>query len=212
MAGCGTRPTPQAQAVSSGGPAGSTRFQLDADASEIWLFLHADGPLSKVGHTHVITTHGLRGYIWLHPQLERSSCGFQLPAAAFIVDDPRERAAAGAEFAEPLDEGTRAGTREHMLGDRQLAAAQFPLVSLQCRQVAAAADGVSVQLTVTLRDHQTQLSVPVKWQRNGNMLQASGEFTFTQTSVGLEPYSLLFGALRVSDEIRARFRLVARQN
>ena len=212
MVSCGTRPPAQAQVVASGGSAGSTRFQIDAEATELWLFLHADGPLAKIGHTHVITTHGLRGSIWLHPQLERSSCAFVLPVDAFVVDDPQERAAAGAEFAEPLDEGARAGTREHMLGDRQLAAAQYPLVSLQCQHVATTADGVKLQLTVTLRDHQVQLSVPVKWQRSGNTLQASGESTFTQTSLGLEPYSLLFGALRVSDEIRARFRLVARQN
>ena len=67
-----------------------------------------------------------------------------------------------------------------------------------------------MELTVTVRDHTTQLSVPVHWQRSGNTLEANGEFSFTQTALGLEPYSLLFGALRVSDEIQARFRLVAR--
>ena len=212
MVGCGTRPPAQAQVVRSGGPAGSTQFQLDANATEIWLFLHAEGPLAKIGHTHVITTHGLRGSVWLHPQLELSSCDFQLPVDAFVVDDPQERAAAGAEFAEPLDEAARAGTREHMLGDRQLAAAQYPLVSLHCQRVATTADGVTLQLVVTLRDHQAQIAVPVKWQRSGNTLQASGEFSFRQTALGLEPYSLLLGALRVSDEIRARFQLVAHQN
>lgn len=211
LVGCGVRPAAKAQVGVSAGPAGSTLFQLDADASQIWLFLHADGPLAKVGHAHVITSHGLRGSIWLHPQPERSSCELQLPVEAFVVDDPKERAAAGAEFAEPLDEGARTGTRDHMLGDRQLDAVHYPLVSLQCRQVAAAADGLTVELTITLRDHASQLSVPVKWQHNGSTLQASGEFTFTQTSLGLEPYSLLFGALRVTDAIRARFQLVARQ-
>jgi hypothetical protein len=210
LAGCGTRPPAPPQAVTSAGHAGTTAFQLDADASEIWLYLHADGPMAKAGHTHVITTHGLRGTVWLHPQPERSSCEMQLPVATFVVDDPKERATAGGEYAEPLDDSAREGTREHMLGDRQLNAAAYPLLALQCHQLAAGADGMSVELTVTLRDHVSQLSVPVKWQRSGNTLQAQGELTFTQTSLGLEPYSLLFGALRVSDEIRARFILVAR--
>ena len=211
MAGCGVRPSTKAQAVTSVGPAGATLFQLDAEASQVWLYLHADGPLAKAGHSHVIITHGLRGSIWLHPQLERSSCALQLLVEAFVVDDPQERMAAGGEFAEPIDAAARDGTREHMLGDRQLDAAHYPRVSLQCRHVAAVADGLTAELAITLRDHESPLTVPVKWQRSGSTLQASGEFTFTQTSLGLEPYSLLFGALRVSDAIRARFRLVARQ-
>jgi polyisoprenoid-binding protein YceI len=210
LASCGTRPSPSAQPVAANRPAGTTPFQLDASASEIWLFLRADGPMAKVGHTHVITTHGLQGNIWLHPQAELSGCAFELPVSALVVDDPQERAAAGAEFAEPLDEQARSSTREHMLGNRQLDAAQYPEVSMHCRQLSAASGGITVQLNVTLRGHESQLSVPVQWQRDGNSLHASGEFTFTQSSLGLEPYSLLFGALRVSDQIRARFRLVAR--
>lgn len=210
LAGCGTRPTATAPAVAVARPEGTTAFTLDPEASEIWLFLRADGPMSKVGHAHVISTHGLRGTLWLHAQAERSGCQFDLPVAAFVVDDPQERAAAGAEFAEPLDEAARAGTREHMLGDRQLNAAQFPEVLLRCQRVITGTDGIKVELSVTVRDHVATLSVPVSWQRSGNTLRASGEFSFRQTSVGLEPYSLLFGALRVSDEIRARFQLLAR--
>ncbi len=209
LAGCGVRPPHPAQAVSVGAPEGTTAFQLDASASKIWLYLHADGPMAKVGHSHVITSSGLTGSIWLHPQTEHSGCAFELPVAALIVDDPQERAAAGGEFSEPLDEAARAGTRDHMLGDRQLGASQYPKLSLQCQRISVTGDAVTVELAVTLRDHTSRLAVPVKWQRTGNTLQASGEFTFTQTSLGLEPYSLLLGALRVSDAIQARFQLVA---
>jgi hypothetical protein len=207
--GCGPRPAAHAPAVSANGPANGTAFQLDSGASEIWLFLHADGPLAKVGHTHVITNHDLRGTVWLHPQPEQSGCDVQIPVQSFVVDDPKERASAGAEYAEPLDEAARSGTRDHMLGDKQLSAAQYPSVSLQCRHISIGAQGASVELTVTVRDHSSQLTVPVQWQHQGNTLRAEGELSFTQTALGLEPYSLLLGALRVSDEIRARFLLVA---
>src|SRR4051812_45345791 len=103
-AGCGTRPSAPAQSVAAGGATGTKPFQLDADASEIRLLLRADGPMAKVGHAHVITTRALQGTIWLHPQAELSGCSFELPVASFVVDDPQQRAAAGAEFAQPLDE------------------------------------------------------------------------------------------------------------
>jgi hypothetical protein len=209
VAGCGPRPATHAPAVTANGPANGTAFQLDSGASEISVFLHADGPLAKVGHTHVITNHDLRGTVWLHPQPEQSGCDVQIPVQSFVVDDPKERAAAGAEYAEPLDEAARSGTRDHMLGDKQLSAAKYPSVSLQCRHISVGTQGATVELTVIVRDHSSQLTVPVQWQHQGNTLRAEGELSFTQTAIGLEPYSLLFGALRVSDEIRARFRLVA---
>jgi polyisoprenoid-binding protein YceI len=190
--------------------AGATLYQLDAEASQVWLLLSADGPLARVGHSHVITSHGLQGRIWVHPQLERSGCELQLAAAALIVDDPKERALAGGEYAAPLDDDARAGTREHMLGDRQLDAAHYPLVLLRCAQLHDSAQGVTLDVIVTLRGREAPLSVPVQWQRSGQLLRASGEFSFRQSALGLEPYSALFGALRVGDEIHARFRIVAR--
>lgn len=190
--------------------AGATLYQLDAEASQVWLLLGAAGPLAKVGHSHVISSHGLQGSIWVHPQLERSGCELQLPVAALIVDDPKERAAAGGEYASPLDEDARAGTREHMLGDRQLDAAHYPLVLLRCTQLHDHAPGAMLDLIVTLRGREAPLSVPLQWQRSGKLLQASGESSFSQSALGLEPYSALLGALRVGDEIHARFRILAR--
>lgn len=153
---------------------------------------------------------GLQGRVWIATPLERSGCELQLPVTALIVDDPQERSATGAEFSEPLDAEARAGTREHMLGDRQLDASHFPMLTLRCRQVTTTPTGAVLTLTVTLRDHESQLEVPVQWHQDGASLQASGEFTFKQSALGMEPYTLLLGALRVSDDIRARFRIEAR--
>ena len=211
LAACRPPPRAGSQIGAPAGRAGATLFQVDAGASQVWLYLHADGPLIRLGHKHVITTHGLQGRVWVHPQPERSECDLQMQVAAFVVDDPQERATAGGEYAEPLDAAARDGTREHMLGDRQLDAAHFPLLRLRCQKLTVTPAGLSLELAITLRDRVSSLSVPVQWQRTGNTLRANGEFTFRQSELGLEPYSLLFGALRVGDDIRVRFQLVARQ-
>ena len=211
LAACRPPPSTRAQVAAPTGPVGAALFQIDAGASQLWLYLHADGPLIRLGHNHVISSRGLQGSVWVHPQTERSSCDLQLPVATLVVDDPQERAAAGGDFAESLDAAARDGTREHMLGDRQLDAAHFPLLRLRCRQLTATPQGLSLELAVSLRDHESRLSVPMQWQRSGKLLQVSGEFTFRLSELGLEPYSLLFGALRVADEIHARFRLLARE-
>ncbi len=189
-------------------PPGATEYRIDAEGSQLWLYVHAAGPMIKLGHSHVISTHALRGSVWVPAQPDHSTCEFELPVAAFEIDDPKERSAAGGEFAEPLDEAARAGTREHMLGERQLDAAHYPLLTLLCQQVSVRPDGLLLQLTVSVRDHDARLAVPVHWQRDGCTLQASGEFTFKQSDLGIEPFSLMLGVLRVDDEIRARFELV----
>jgi hypothetical protein len=190
---------------------GAVEYRLDPDATQIWLYLRADGPLAHLGHSHVISARALRGSIWLAPPAERSGCAFELAVADLVVDDPRERAQAGGEFSAPLDEPSRAGTRAHMLGASQLDAAQSPVLRMSCRALRLdAADGM-LDLTVTLRGHDAQLAVPVHWQRSADSLQARGEFDFRQTSLGLEPYSVGLGALRVADQIHARYRMVARR-
>lgn len=203
-------------------PPGATRYALEPGSSRIWLQLRADGPLARLGHTHVIAAQQLRGAVWLHPQVERSALEIAIPVDALLVDDPRERAAAGAEFAEPLDAEARAGTREHMLGASQLDAAHYPALTLRSLRVrpvdaaantgAGAARAVVIEFQVTLRDHTTQLSVPVRWQLQGEQLSASGAVEFKQSDLGLEPYSALLGALRVADSIAARFEIVARRS
>ncbi len=211
LAGCQPRPPEQPHSTVPAAPAGAAAYRLDASASQLRFLLHADGPLASVGHTHVISTHGLAGTIWLQSPPGQSSCEIELPVATLVVDDPGERAAAGGEFAAPLDDGARSGTRDHMLGERQLDAQHYPAVLLHCRQLRVAADSASVDLAVSLRGHEAVLQVPVKWRHEGSTLEIEGEFDFKQSDLGLEPYSLLFGALRVADVIHARFQLLARR-
>jgi len=191
-------------------PSAGRAFRVDAAASRFEFRLRADGPLASVGHTHVISSHDLAGTIWLQAPPGQSSCALEMPAASLLVDDPGERRTAGGEFAEPLDADARAGTRDHMLGERQLDAAHHPAVSLQCRAIRVAGDSATVELAVTLRGRESVLQVPAKWRQQGDTLEIEGEFDFRQSALGLEPYSLMFGALRVADLIHARFALRAR--
>jgi polyisoprenoid-binding protein YceI len=211
-AGCRAPPPAATVAPPATAATGAVRFQVDPQASRVWLHLHADGPLAAIGHAHVIVSQELQGTVWLQPQIELSSFELQFPVEALLVDDPGERQAAGGEYAEPLDEAARAGTRAHMLGDTQLDAAHFPLVTLRSSGVRSVADGLLLDVQVTVRDHTSSMVVPVQWQQQGETLNASGAVRLQQSALGLSPYTALFGALRVADTIEASFRLVARRS
>lgn len=212
MTACKPRPIVRSEVPPVAAPPGASLYRVVGGASTLRFYLHADGPLVRMGHNHVISAHGVEGEVWLEPQPQKSTCQLRLPVAAFVVDDPGERAEAGGEFAEPIKAADRDGTYAHMIGDRQLDAARYQNIWLRCLRMTPTATGMSLDLAVTLRDRETQLTVPLQWELKDGLLQASGEFSFRQSELGLEPYSLMMGALRVADEVHARFTLVARQS
>ncbi len=209
LSACRAPPVSRSTAATTASPAGAQQWIIDSAASHIWLQLHAEGALARLGHAHVVVAQQLQGQVWWHAQLERSQVELDVPATALLVDDPGERARAGGEFSEPLDADARAGTREHMLSERQLDAAHYPLISLRSRSVRRDGAQSSIEFQVQLRDHHSLLTVPVQWQQSAGELRASGSVEFNQTDLGLEPYSALLGALRVADRIAARFEIVA---
>ena len=190
-------------------------LHIDTATSQVELRVRAAGPLAPLGHAHVLQATGLAGELWLDPALERSRLQLRLPVASFIVDDPQARAAAGGDFARPLPEDARRGTREHLLGEQQLDAAHYPQILLESSALtvlagdAAAGEG-TLSLQVTVRARTTVLAVPVAWEQHDGTLRARGQFTLSQSALGIEPYSVGGGALRVADDVEARFELYAR--
>jgi len=190
-------------------------LHIDTATSQVELRVRAAGPLAPLGHAHVLQATGLAGELWLDPALERSRLQLRLPVDSFIVDDPQARAAAGGDFARPLPEDARRGTREHLLGERQLDAAHYPQILLESSALtvlagdAAAGEG-TLSLQVTVRARTTVLAVPVAWEQHDGTLRARGQFTLSQSALGIEPYSVGGGALRVADDVEARFELYAR--
>jgi len=190
-------------------------LHIDTATSQVELRVRAAGPLAPLGHAHVLQATGLAGELWLDPALERSRLQLRLPVDSFIVDDPQARAAAGGDFARPLPEDARRGTREHLLGEQQLDAAHYPQILLESSALtvlagdAAAGEG-TLSLQVTVRARTTVLAVPVAWEQHDGTLRARGQFTLSQSALGIEPYSVGGGALRVADDVEARFELYAR--
>jgi hypothetical protein len=213
-------PRPAAPAPNTAAPvlraaqAGDTLLHLDSLASRIELHLAAAGPLAGLGHPHVIVVHALAGEVLLPPDLERTSVELRFAVEAMSVDDAADRAAAGGEFAAPIPDTARAGTREHMLGPGQLDAAHFDAIVLRAQGLrvlrgdAAAGEG-ELDLIVQLLGRSVPVTAPVRWQHTLQGLRAEGEFPLLQSALGIQPYSLGGGALRVADAMQARYSIRA---
>ncbi len=220
LASCHSTPGGRAVATSTAGPAvrgpqvatpaAATHYVIDPQRSDVRVLVYRDGPMGHLGHNHVIAVRSLSGTATVSSDLGQTSFELSFPVDALSVDDASLRAEEGADFSTTLDEAAIAGTRDHMLGAALLNSTSYPTIHLRSEQLHQAADGLHVMTAMTVRTVTAEVDVPVSsWHADGEALQVSGEFDLTHSQLGLTPYSVALGALRVAERMHVRFRLVA---
>jgi hypothetical protein len=165
--------------------------------------------LARLGHDHVILAHGLAGWIAQPEKPAEASFYLQIPVDDFVVDDPQARAEAGGDFAEPVDDDAKAGTRHNMLGAAVLDAAPHPLIEIRGDAFAGAEPDLRATVHVSVAGHDSTQVVPLQLRRSPGGLTARAEFPLRQTDLGLTPFSVMMGALRVEDQMQVTLSLVA---
>jgi hypothetical protein len=214
LGACGPRPQPELAATAAPvappwGAAAVGRYRIDGARSQVLILVYRAGALATLGHNHAIAVAALTGELSLASSVAASGLVCQFPVAALRVDLPADRAAAGPPFEGVLDQASIDGTRSHMLGEQQLDAARFPVVELRSLAVHADTDGVSARVRITVRAHTAQSVLHARLEVEDGRVVLQGEFDLSQTELGLTPYSIALGALRVADGLHVRYRLVA---
>ena len=185
------------------------RYRILEPQSELRILVMRGGPLARFGHNHVVGGPVIRGEIRLGEDLSDSSFELEIDLAAMEVDRPEWRREEGEDFLSTPDPEDIAGTRENMLGEKVLDVARFPIATARSAGILGQAPDFSVLARVTLKGKTRSIPVPVRMQTKGDRLSASGEFTLTQSDFGIDPFSVLLGAISVRDDVRIRFRIEA---
>ena len=185
-------------------------YDIVSDESLLTLLVFRGGPLAKAGHNHVIASHALRGTLYVPADLARATFDVHVPVAELTVDEAALRAKENeADFPPDVPDSAKEGTRKNMLGAALLGAGQYPDIELRSSGLEPSGSQWIAHVTVTVRDHDSTIAVPVRYEPQGDEVVASGEFPLKQTDLGLTPFSALLGALQVVDEMKVRFRIVA---
>lgn len=219
LAGCAPARRPAGPSTSTAPPAttappvaSAARYEVIGSESLVVVLAYRGGPLASFGHNHVITSRSMTGFIQVGEPLTTSTFELHLPVAGFTVDDPALRNGRGPDFAPAVPDAAREGTRENMLGKALLDAAEFPEIAIRSVALSGGPADFIARLDVTLRGGHHPLEVPVTVeQRDADRLQAHARFPVTQTSLGLAPFSVMLGALRVEDRLDVEVDLVARR-
>lgn len=191
-------------------PAGAPRYEVDPQASEVRLLVYRDGPLARFGHNHVIVGR-VRGEVRAGDAAAASGFRLEIPIESFAIDPREARAEEGAEFALPVSEEARRGTRENMLGEQVLDTARHPLIRIESVALVGPRWNPTVTARVTLRGATRDLRFPAAVFERDDLLTVVASFAIAQSAFRIEPFTVLNGGLRVRDALDVRIRVIARR-
>jgi hypothetical protein len=204
-------------------------YDIVADESLLTIRVYRGGTLASAGHNHLIAAHALSGTIYVPAEVMRTSFEAHIPVAGFTVDEPALRAEEHSpDFPADVPDAAREGTRRNMLGEALLDSGRNPQIVLRAvqlepaglaasgtggeagREAGGEARAVLARVQTTVRGELRTIRVPVRYRLTAGAVIASGEAPLKQSDIGLTPFSALLGALQVQDEMRVKFRIVAR--
>jgi hypothetical protein len=187
-------------------------YRIDTGSSELRLLVYRAGPLSSLGHNHVMVSRAVSGSVQLADSLPASSFSLTVPATSFVVDDAQSRREEGGDFPGEIPDDAKSGTRDNMLSPAVLDAAKFPLITVKGAALSGAQGMLTAALTIEVAGHVSTVAAPFTLQGDSHGLTASGSLELRQTAIGLTPFSVLLGALQVQDAMRVKFKIVILMN
>jgi len=214
LAACAVPPRGPAAPAAASPPAAAPAAVGEAwqvTGSRLAVRVYRDGPMQKLGHNHLITSQSLAGEIRMREPLSGSSFSLRLPLDSLVVDDADARAAAGGDFAAPVPEKDREATRHNMLGERVLDAARQGEVRLTAESISGGPANFEAQVRVSLAGAEHVLAVPFTVAIADGRLVAHAGLHLKHADLGLEPFTVALGALRVRDDFEVDLTVEARR-
>jgi hypothetical protein len=142
--------------------------------------------------------------------LERSSFEIVIPVTELTIDDPALRAGLGADFASVPTAEDIAGTRHNMLSERVLDGDRFSTIRILGKGPTGKGDAQAIAITVELLGRSVPLTVPTHVEVSADSVVASGEFELNHADLGMQPFSVMMGALQVGEKLSFSYRVIAR--
>ena len=183
--------------------AAATHYTIDGRASRFTVRAFASGLLSAMGHNPIVAIRDITGGMSFDPaRLEASAFQLVIKASSLSVQDDisvKDRR-----------------EMERLMNEEVIESAKFPEIRYQSSAISV--NRISEMLYAANLDGQLTLHGVTRTQPItarvtllGSMLRASGEFALKQTDYGIKLVSVAGGALKLKDELKFSFEIVARR-
>ncbi len=178
-------------------------YVVDARASRFTVQAFATGVLSAMGHSPRIGIRSFGGEVYFNAEAEQAN-GFRLSMKAnslSVLDD--------------ISDKDRKEIEQNM-NEQVLETAKYPEIVYEAADVSvkrleSALFTGTINGKLNFHGVTRNQSIPVRIAVFDEMLRASGEFTLNQSDYGIKPFSIAGGVLKVKDELKFSFEMVARK-
>jgi len=204
--------SPAGQEANDPGPqvsGDSQAYVIDPVESEVIVRVYRAGALARLGHNHVISVAELDGSVTLSDDQADVSWELSFPVNSLIIDDPDLRARYGEDFESVPSEEDKAGTKVNMLTDRLLDGANFLEIRLEGNAYSGSLDAASLPVSIHMLGRTIEQTFPASISVTTDSVTVSGEHRLTHADLGLEPFSVLRGAMAVGEDIDISYSLRA---
>jgi len=181
----------------------SVHYVTDSKASQFTTQVLSGGLLAAFGHSPTIAIRDFLGEAEVNPDdLERSSIKITIASSSLAVKD------------DISDKDRR--EIERVMQEEILEVSTYPEIAYESTNIAATKTGEG-QYSVTLNGDLTMhgvtrsLTVPARVVLAEDSLRAFGIFSLMQTDYDLKLASVAAGALKVKDELKFSFNILARK-
>jgi polyisoprenoid-binding protein YceI len=178
-------------------------YEVDARLSRFQVRAYASGMLSAFGHNPVIAIREFTGEARFQPEsLEDASLHLTFDAASMAVTND-------------ISDKDRVEI-ERAMQEQVLETQRYPEIRFDSSSIAATCSGegqyrVKIDGNLTLRGVTRSQQIPAFVNVSADTFRANGEFTLKQTDYGIKPVSVAGGTLKLKDELKFSFDIVARR-
>ena len=178
------------------------RYVVDPAQSDFHWLVYKAGAFSRFGHNHTIAVGDLSGSVLVNPDdLAKSQFNLQFGVAQLVVDDPALRSTLGEDFSSVPKPDDIAGTRKNMLSERVLDGEKYPQIRVTGTGPTMGAGMQELAVKIEMLGRVIDLKVPTEVTIAGDQLRATGEFELNHADLGMQPFSVMAGALQVGEKL-----------
>jgi polyisoprenoid-binding protein YceI len=179
------------------------RYVIDSRASRFTVQAFATGLLARMGHDPIIGIRDFSGEMQFNPdKLEAGSFRLVIKSASLSVQN------------DISDKDLR--EIERLMNQEVLETEKFPEIvyeatSISLTRMVDMLSSATLNGKLTMHGVTRNQAIVVRVALLGSMLRASGDFTLDQTDYSIKLVSVAGGALKLKDELKFSFEMVARK-
>ena len=179
------------------------RYTLDRSSSKFTVQAFASGMLSALGHSPTFAVRDFSGEAAVNPaEPAQASLNIKIRASSLqVMDDIKSS-----------DRREMESTmNQTVLESEKYPEIVFDSTGVSANQVSEGRYQMNMNGNLTLHGVTRSVSVPLQLVFLGDMFRASGECPLSQSSFGIKPVSVAGGSLKLKDELKLTFDIVARK-